>query len=98
LSHANGCGIKGQYGAGAEVTDFSEYHLFFSKDLDGLPELGHLILSSALSVSSIAPFWLVSPRKSVQNQGTDPYLNGTEPPKKNITTAKIWRLKAARAR
>jgi hypothetical protein len=38
------------------------------------------------------------PRKSGLNQGTAPYLNGTEQPKKNITTAKIWRLKATRAR
>jgi hypothetical protein len=64
---------------GAEVTDFSEYHLFFSKDLDGLPELGHLILSSASSVSSIAPFWLVSPRKSglKPRYGTVPQRHGT---------------------
>jgi hypothetical protein len=74
---------------GAEVTDFSEYHLFFSKDLDGLPELGQLILSSALSVSSIAPFRLVSPRKSGLNQGTAPYLNGTEPPKKTSQLRKF---------
>jgi hypothetical protein len=42
--------IKGQYGAQSGSDRFSEYHLFFSKDLDELPELGHLILSSALSV------------------------------------------------